>query len=257
MLVNYLRSLSAPERSHRTNRHLGHALALIAGAVNAGGFLAVGQYTSHMTGMVSAAMDHLALAQWALAGAALVAVLTFVSGAATSALLVNWARRRQLRSEYALCLMLEAILLLLFGLLGAVLAHFTELLVPVTVLLLCYIMGLQNAMVTKLSAAEIRTTHLTGMLTDIGIELGRALYLNRHAGLGEPVRANRRRLGLHVQLVGSFTLGALLGALGFKHVGYATTVPLAIWLMLLAGLPVWDDLQGRHAANDTPTTTGE
>jgi uncharacterized membrane protein YoaK (UPF0700 family) len=247
MPIDYLRSLSAPERSRRANCHLGHSLAVIAGAVNAGGFLAVGQYTSHMTGIVSSAMDHLALAEWALAGAALVAVMAFVSGALTSALLINWARRRQLRSVYALALLLEAALLLLFGLLGAVLAHFTELLVPATVLVLCYIMGLQNAMITTLSAAEIRTTHLTGMLTDIGIELGRALYFNRHAEYGEPVMANRRRLFLHLQLVGSFTLGALFGALGFKHVGYITTVPLAIWLGMLAGLPLWDDLRGRRA----------
>lgn len=242
MPLAYLRSLSSLERSARADRHLGRALAFNAGAVNAGGFLAVGQYTSHMTGLVSSAMDHLALGELALALAALIAVTAFVAGAGSCALLVNWARRRQLRSVYALCLLLEALLLLLFGLMGTALADFTRLLVPATVLLLCYIMGLQNAMVTKLSQAEIRTTHLTGMLTDIGIELGRACYPSRG---GEPVRANRERLALHGQLVGCFVVGALVGALGFKHVGYATTIPLAIMLLLLAGLPIWDDLQAK------------
>jgi len=38
--------------------------------------------------------------------------------------------------------------------------------------LLCFIMGLQNAVITKISHAEIRTTHVTGLVTDVGIELG-------------------------------------------------------------------------------------
>lgn len=48
--------------------------------------------------------------------------------------------------------------------------------VPLTVALLCFVMGLQNAMITKISKAEIRTTHVTGLVTDIGIEIGKSLY---------------------------------------------------------------------------------
>ncbi len=52
MPVEYLRTLTAPERTRRTDVHLGLFLAFNAGAINAGGFLAVSQYTSHMTGLV-------------------------------------------------------------------------------------------------------------------------------------------------------------------------------------------------------------
>ena len=58
MPIRYLSRLTAPERSERTNLHLGMALAVVAGALNAGGFLAVGQYTSHMTGIVSSVADN-------------------------------------------------------------------------------------------------------------------------------------------------------------------------------------------------------
>ena len=61
MPVEYLRTLTAPERTRRTDVHLGLFLAFNAGAINAGGFLAVSQYTSHMTGLVSEMADHLAL----------------------------------------------------------------------------------------------------------------------------------------------------------------------------------------------------
>ena len=64
---------------------------------------------------------------------------------------------------------------------GAAIAAWSQLFVPVTVVLLCFIMGLQNAVITKLSRADIRTTHITGIITDIGTvravrkaEIGRA-----------------------------------------------------------------------------------
>jgi hypothetical protein len=65
--IHYARSLLGPARSPRANRHLGVALAFVAGAINAGGFLAVHQYTSHLTGAISSAADNLALGAWDLA----------------------------------------------------------------------------------------------------------------------------------------------------------------------------------------------
>ncbi|MCS0590218.1 YoaK family protein [Massilia norwichensis] len=242
MPLHYARSLLGPARSPRANRHLGVALAFVAGAINAGGFLAVNQYTSHVTGAVSAAADHLALGAWDLALDAFGAVLSFLLGAACTALAVNYGRRRGLASEYALPLLLEAILLLAFGVLGARLAQVDTLFVPATVMLLCFLMGLQNALITKLSHAEIRTTHLTGIVTDIGIELGRMLYWNRD-GAQPRVSANHARLALLASLLLSFFLGAVLGALGFKHAGYLATVPLACLLCGLAIVPAFDDLR--------------
>src|SRR5690606_37650839 len=115
---------------------------------------------------------------------------------------------------------------------------------PLTVMLLCFIMGLQNALITKLSQAEVRTTHITGMVTDIGIELGKLIYLNRHARPGqEPVRMDRERLLINSLLVGSFFLGGLAGAFGFKGFGFIATVPLAAVLLILALVPMVDDLR--------------
>jgi uncharacterized membrane protein YoaK (UPF0700 family) len=240
--LHYARSLLGHARSPRANRHLGVALAFVAGAINAGGFLAVHQYTSHVTGAISAAADHLALGAWDLALDALGAVLCFLLGAACTALTVNYGRRRGLASEYALPLLLEALLLLVFGVLGARLAGVDALFLPATVMLLCFMMGLQNALITKISQAEIRTTHMTGIVTDIGIELGRMLYWNRDAGQPK-VEANRGRLMLLLSLLLSFVAGALAGALGFKHAGYLATVPLACLLCGLALVPAVDDLR--------------
>lgn len=234
------------QRSPGANLRLGLVLSFVAGATNAGGFLAVGRYTSHMTGIVSSVADDVVLGHLDLALAGMACLMAFLLGAMCTAVMVNWGLRQHLRSSYSLPLMLESVALLVFGLFGAAIAAWSQVFLPVTVVLLCFIMGLQNAVITKISKAEIRTTHITGLLTDIGIELGKWVYLNR---LHEPspVTANRERLRIQTGLVMGFLLGGLLGAMGFKHWGYVTTVPLAGLLWLLSLRPLLDDLRQRAA----------
>jgi uncharacterized membrane protein YoaK (UPF0700 family) len=241
-----IRGFTSLQRTPQADLKLGTVLAFVAGAANAGGFLAVGRYTSHMTGMVSSMADHLVLGQFVLAAAGLVAVVAFLFGAMSTAWMVNWGLRRGLRSAYGLPLMIEALLLLMFGLFGAAMSLWHTVFLPVTVVLLCYIMGLQNAVITKISRSVIRTTHVTGLLTDLGIELGKLLYVNRHADAA-PVRANRGRIRVHAQLVTSFFVGGVLGAFGFKYLGYISTVPLALMLLLLVMRPALDDWQRLRA----------
>lgn len=241
-----IRGWTDVQRSPEANLRLGLVLTFVAGATNAGGFLAVGSYTSHMTGIVSSVADDLVLGRVSLALAGVVCLMAFVAGAMCTAILVNWGLRQQLRSSYSLPLLLESAALLVFGLFGAAIAAWSQLFVPVTVVLLCFIMGLQNAVITKISKAEIRTTHITGLVTDLGIELGKWLYVNR---LHEVplVRANRERVKIQASLVLAFLLGGLVGALGFKEAGYVTTVPLAALLWLLSLRPLLDDLRQRAA----------
>ena len=257
MAFQFLQRLTGRDRTRTANRQLGGVLAFVAGAVNAGGFLAVARYTSHMSGIISGIADDLALGSIGLALAGLVALGAFVSGAACTSLLINWGRHRQLQGKYALALLLEAGLLLLFGLLGANLHDFKALLVPTTVLLLCFIMGLQNAIITKISNAEIRTTHMTGVVTDLGIELGKMLYWNRSGRPPEQqVRANHQRLRLFAGLLGMFLVGGIAGAAGFKYVGFVFVVPLALVLFALALPPLWIDrarlrMPGQRTAGHT------
>ena len=222
---------------------LGAVLCFVAGAINAGGFLAVGMYTSHMSGVVSSMADNAVLGKWLAVWIGLWSLLAFVGGAMTTALMVRWALRRNLRSAYSRPLLVEALLLLVFGLFGAAIDARSVALVPYAVVLLCFIMGLQNALITKRSNAEIRTTHITGLVTDLGIELGNLVYINRSFPEAKKVRANRTKIGNYLKLLLSFVLGALTGAWGFKAVGYVATVPLSLVLVALVVRPVWFDFQ--------------
>jgi uncharacterized membrane protein YoaK (UPF0700 family) len=240
LAVNISRHLTGAARTESGNRGLGYLLAFVAGAVNAGGFLAVQQYTSHMTGIVSEMADLIALGQYRLAGFGAVCLGAFIGGAGCTAFLVNYARSRQLHSEYAIPLLVEASLLMAFGLLGAQIVPVNGHFVTATILLLCFVMGVQNAVITKISGAVIRTTHVTGIATDLGIDLGRAVFRKTMGAAAMTPLPNRMPM-LAILLV-AFFLGGLAGAVGFQTIGYAATLPLAAALIAAAITPVYDDL---------------
>jgi len=80
--------------------------------------------------------------------------------------------------------------------------------------------GLQNAMMSTYSGTVVRTTHVSGMITDLGIFLG-------HAIRGIPVDV--RRLGLCVIVISGFLCGGIAGTLAFHRLGYsALFIPGAI-----------------------------
>ena len=243
--MRLLRHLTGRHRTPTTNRVLGLLLAFNAGAVNAGGFLVVHMYTSHMTGFLSTVADNLVMGNMTLVLAAVGVLWAFMSGAGTTAIMVNWARGHRLRSGFALPLLLEAVLMLLFGLVGAItLGWPTPFSVPLTVLLLAFIMGLQNAVVAKMSSAQIRTTHMTGIATDLGIEMGKMLYWNRSGTPPEAqVHSNHARLRLFASMLAMFTIGGVVGAAGFKHVGFVWVVPLASLLLALSLPPLIADFE--------------
>lgn len=236
----YLLDVAGANRTDRANRHLAYLLALIAGILNSVGFVAVSVYTSHMTGLTASVADHLVLRSYAVVGVGLLAIGAFVAGAMVCAVLFNWGRRRDLRARYANVLVLEALLVLTFG--GAadllVWRHRTAVFVAV----LCFTMGLQNAIITKISQAQIRTTHVTGMVTDIGIELGKLAYRSRRPGL-EPVHADLAKLSMLSLLVGLFFAGGVAGAAGYLAIGFPVLLAPALVLLVAALPPLVADLR--------------
>lgn len=244
-------------RTEHINRQLAWSLAFVAGAVNAGGFLAVQLYTSHVTGAVAKISDQMVLGDTALALEGVGIVLSFGSGAFFSTLLVSYGRRHRFRSHYAASLLIEAGLLLLFGLIGAQLNSMHGLFVSFTVMLLSFIMGMHNSMVSTISNAQVRTSHMTGIVTDLGIELSRLFYYNRTRNTkSPPIRANRDKLKLHGLILGAFFTGGLVGALTFKHVGFKMALFLAAFLVFLAVRPIGHDIRVRWKLLQMSRTMG-
>jgi len=93
------------------------------------------------------------------------------------------------------------------------------------------------------------------VITDLGIELGRLAYWNRtrEANTQHFVRANRDKLAIHVTILGLFFVGGLAGALAFKWVGFAATVPIAALLMTMAAPPLLVDVRSRRVLGEEPS----
>ena len=231
------------ERSFSENTRLAIALSGIAGAVNATGFFVVGTYTSHVTGNVAKIGDEIAQRRYGLALDALLLVVAFLAGAMVATMLVEGARRVGGRAHYKSALLLEIAVLAAFTLLSSVPGLP---MLPLTAML-CFAMGLQNALVTKISGAIVRTTHLTGVATDFGIELVQLAFWfrDRARGLGLAARAQLLRgslrepeleqAWLHFAIFASFLVGATAGPLLYVRIGhFAMGLPCAV-LFLLVG----------------------
>lgn len=214
-------------------RLLGEMSAFLAGAINAGGFFAVASYTSHVSGELSRAADMLYLGQWEMAARAALAVLGFLVGATHGSWVILWAKRRRFRSSYGLTMCLEAVYLLLFGLMGAVISRYTAL-IPATVFLLCVIMGMHNTVMSVLSKGQIRATHMTGHVTDMGIELSKILYYRHDRNPKLPdVRVDKPKFYLLTGMLLAFVCGGVAGAWGIHRLGYYFTWPVAAVLLVL------------------------
>jgi uncharacterized membrane protein YoaK (UPF0700 family) len=135
--------------------------------------------------------------------------------------------------------MIESILLAIFGLTGHVFAGGRML---GTIGLLCFTMGLQNALITKLSNAIIRTTHVTGIITDIGIALGRVAYEYAQRS-DDAFGGELDKLRLLSSLIAMFSIGGVAGAIVFRYVGFLFAVPVAAALFLMAVIPLLEDLR--------------
>ncbi|MBT0958052.1 DUF1275 domain-containing protein [Alphaproteobacteria bacterium KMM 3653] len=206
-------------RSKTINLALAGLMSCVAGALNAVGFLVAGSFTANMTGNISLFSEHLAGGSVLLALSFLGLVGAFITGAALAAGGIQIGASRGIRSAYALAITAEAALLLA---LGAALTQWPDLTgEAMMIALLSIVMGFQNAVTTMISKAQVRTTHISGMATDIGIELAALTG-------GQQARAEATpKLKLHALTLACFALGGVLGAALFTQIGF--------WLFTLTG----------------------
>ena len=181
-------------------------LALIAGAINAIGFLGFQhQGLTHLTG--STTLLGIAVARHA--GGEMLHFCTvigfFFGGCVFSGFLLRDSALK-LGRRYGVALAFESALL--FG--ATLLLRRSHGLGLDLASCAC---GLQNGMVSTYSGAVLRTTHVSGIFTDLGIFLGQTL---------RGVAVDGRRVRLYLLLLGAFFSGAVLGTWGYMHLGYAT-----------------------------------
>jgi uncharacterized membrane protein YoaK (UPF0700 family) len=181
-------------------------LAMVAGMVNVVGYLGFEhQAVTHLTGTTSLLGAALAHGDGRAAWHLILIVLSFVIGAVLSGVIIQDSTLR-LGRRYGVALAIVAMLLAV----SVPLFERQQIAGAAFAAMAC---GLQNAMTATYSGALVRTTHLTGMFTDLGVFLGHRL---------RGARPEPRRLWLCLAIIGGFLLGGIAGALLFPALQYRT-----------------------------------
>mgnify|MGYP000986077398 CR=1 FL=1 len=234
----------AQAHSFTQQARLAITLAWVAGYTNILAILTCGHVISHASGTTSDLGRYAVEGSWPAAFFMLFLLATFLLGAGVSGLSTEIGKRRGWESIYVLPMVIETILLAGFaagvnlhdgGLEEAGFRKYAMLGMASAA------MGLQNATITRISSGVVRTTHVTGVLTDLGTELAQfLLFLSdrrrdwRQAG--ELITrlhkyAAVRRLMLLASILGSFALGAGLGTLAYDHVPALSMTPPVLFLL--------------------------
>lgn len=199
----------------------GAALACNAGFVNACVLSTFHVPVSHMTGAVSRLSGDVGTGNAADLWTVVALLAGFVAGAAVSGAVVGAQALRPGR-RYGVVLIAEGVALALAAvLLGSSMTA--------GVTLAAFACGLQNAMASSYYGLILRTTHLTGIVTDLGVLLGQRLRGQRTPAWKSAV------LGA---LVAGFFAGGLAGAVAIGHFGPAALAAPAVACVLSGALYV-------------------
>lgn len=219
-------------------------LAFISGTVNAGGYLACARFVSHVTGFATLAGIDFANGKYDTAMGILSVPVFFLIGVMISAYFVDRQISEDRHAHQAFVMGLVSLCLFAaayggyvgwFSPFGGTLHLQRDYLF---IALLCLASGLQNGTITTTSGASVRTTHLTGITTDLGIGIVRSL----NSRLLNSIRQRENRVNiLRLGTITSFAMGSAMAAYIFmraKYLGFLFPAGLALYV---TGVAVWEE----------------
>lgn len=224
-------SESRPTQQHQYHIQLAIFLSFVAGLVNVCSILSIHRLTTNVTGHFAFFVEELLQTNYFVAFKFLLFVLFFFLGSFTSNLLVEFISKIDSRFKYTIPVILEALLILIVG--GAFTIYQPKFPDFIAIILL-FSMGLQNSLVTKVSNSVVRTTHLTGIFTDLGIEVSQLFFIKNK------IRKTKTKLSIQLKLtiIACFSIGGLLGGIVYSMIGLRTLWIAVVILFIAAFLNV-------------------
>ena len=215
------------ERTYEHNLKIATLLSFVAGAVNVVGFFSVQKFTTNVTGHFAFFVDDILAYKIYDSIIVFFYIFFFFLGAFVSNFLVEIIHTKNEKNIFVMPIVLEICILLTIGLIG----NYFYLQKPNAVALsLLFAMGLQNSLVTKISNAVVRTTHLTGLFTDLGIEISQ-LFFYKSKEQKEKLHSTIR---LRIRIITFFFIGGIIGGLLYAQIKlYTLLIPA---LLLAIGL---------------------
>lgn len=203
---------SGKSRTIKHNIRIATLLSFVAGMVNVAGFLAVHRLTTNVTGHFAFFIEELNMLEFWNGFIYFLYIFFFFIGAFFSNVIVETVAKRSIRYSYTVPILIESFILFFVAWFGSELMEFS----PNTLaFLLLFAMGLQNSLVTVISNSIVRTTHLTGLFTDLGIELSQLFFFKKRTQRKQLLASIR----LHISIIGSFFTGGIISGILFTQIG--------------------------------------
>jgi uncharacterized membrane protein YoaK (UPF0700 family) len=215
------------------NLSIASILSFVAGIVNVAGFLAVQSLTTNVTGHFAFFIDEIFKFNFWSSFIYFLYIFSFFLGAFFSGLLVEIKLRKDESAIYLIPVIIEISILFSVAIFGKYLIINNPKIIACSLL---FAMGLQNSLVTKISNATVRTTHLTGLFTDLGIELSQ-LFFYKQPALKIKLYS---LIKLRLTIIGFFFLGGIIS--GVLYEKFQLGVLIIATLVLVTGL-IYDTIK--------------
>lgn len=197
-------------RTLKHNLRIASLLSFVAGIVNVAGFLAVQKLTTNVTGHFAFFVDEVFQLHFWNGFVYFLYIFFFLFGAFISSFLLEIKIQKNSPTLYTVPVLVEIAILATIAVFGS----YLQIGNPNTIACsLLFAMGLQNALVTKISNATVRTTHLTGLFTDLGIELSQ-LFFYKEALQKTKLYAS---IKLRFTIISFFFIGGIVGGLFYSN----------------------------------------
>lgn len=224
-------------RTLKHNLRIATVLSFVAGIVNVTGFLAIKQLTTNVTGHFALFIFDFENFEFWKGAIYLLFIFSFLFGSFTSGFLIEKYKETKRLNVFVLPTLLEVFILLAVTLFY----NITGIQYPAVIACsLLFAMGLQNSFVTKISNAVVRTTHLTGLFTDLGIELSQLFFPHSHPNM-DKIRAN---IKLRIYIISFFFLGGIVAGFFYSGLGWKSNTLILAAIILLGSL-FYDDFRFR------------
>lgn len=220
-------------RTFKHNLRIASLLSFVAGVVNVAGFLSVQKFTTNITGHFALFVDEVFSREFWNSFHFFLYILFFFLGSFFAGFSVEMMHKINDKMIYRIPILVESSILSLVAIFGTVLIDYS----PNTVAYaLLFAMGLQNALVTKISNSIVRTTHLTGLFTDLGIEISQLFFYKEM----EQKKKLTSSIRLRFTIISFFFLGGVFGGIMYSKLQLHVLIIVA--LLLLIGL-VYDQIK--------------
>lgn len=222
-------------RTIKHNLQIATVLSFVAGIVNVSGFLAIQQLTTNVTGHFALFINDVLHFDFLTGTKYFLFIFAFLAGSFSSSLLIEKFRENKKLNVFVLPTLLESFILVSIALLESI---FNVISPEVIACFLLFAMGMQNSYVTKISNAVVRTTHLTGLFTDLGIEISQLFFPKQY-----PNRTKlKSTIKLRMYIISFFFAGGLVGGFLYSTANFKLNTLILAAIILLLSL-FYDDFR--------------